>query len=126
MFYDGFLVLALWFPATAMLLPFTDGEAISASNVAFPVYLLAWGYGYFLLSWRFGGRTLGMKAWRLSLVGPEDQGGRINWSLAWRYAAWASLSWLMLGGGFLLSWFRADRRSLHELKTGLKLVREPV
>ena len=123
MLYDGVLVLALWFPATALLLPFTDGEAVAASNLLYPIYLLSWGYGYFLLSWRYGGRTLGMKAWRLHLINPVHPQQALNWRQSLRYAAWATASWLLLGLGYACCWLRQDRRSLHELRSGLQVVR---
>ena len=40
LFYDSLLLLALWFIATALLLPFTGGEAVAPNNPLLPTYLL--------------------------------------------------------------------------------------
>ena len=45
--YDAFLLFALLFVATALLLPFSGGQAISSSNGLYPLYLLAVSYLYF-------------------------------------------------------------------------------
>jgi uncharacterized RDD family membrane protein YckC len=121
--YDSMLVIALWFLATASLLPFTDGEAINHDNLFFPLYLAAWAYGYVVFSWRFGGRTLGMKAWRMQLIPQTGEQRGLSWRECIQYAAAATLSWLPLGGGFFMAIFRRDRHSLHEHLTGLMVYR---
>ena len=36
LFYDSLLLLALWFVATAVLLPFTGGDAVAPNNPLLP------------------------------------------------------------------------------------------
>jgi len=40
LFYDSLLLLAIWFVATALLLPFTEGEALPPNNPLLSTYLL--------------------------------------------------------------------------------------
>lgn len=61
-FYDTILLFAVLFFATAMLLPFSGGEAIHSGNPFYSFYLLVCGYLYFAWQWAHSGQTLGMRA----------------------------------------------------------------
>ena len=78
--YDTLLAISVLFFATAVLLPFTGGEAISSDNLVYPVYLLLVVFAYFGGSWCRGGQTLGMRAWRLKVVNTD--GHRVTMSQA--------------------------------------------
>ena len=78
--YDALLAISILFFATAVLLPFTGGEAISSDNLVYPVYLLLVVFAYFGGSWCRGGQTLGMRAWRLKVVNTD--GRRVSMSQA--------------------------------------------
>src|SRR5699024_1044870 len=95
-FYDLLLMLALWFVAIAALLPFTGGHALDGSSPIFRLYLLAVSYLFFSWFWTRGGRTLGLRAWRLQVRGPA--GTAVDWRQALlRYcAAW--VAWLSVIG----------------------------
>lgn len=86
--YDLFPVIALLFAASALMLLVRGGEAVAPES--FGAYLeMVWLWAvcgaYFVLSWRRGGQTLGMRPWRLRVV---DAGGRSPgwWALCGRYA----------------------------------------
>lgn len=74
--YDLLVVAGLLFFAavlstvlTAQLLGVTDSVRQSqlSSHPLHTLYLLLWWFGYYALSWRRGGQTIGMKAWRLQV-----------------------------------------------------------
>ena len=67
MLYDSLIVIALLMLATALLLPFTKGQAIPANTLYYSVYLIAIIFAYFQYSWLNGGQTLGMRAWKIKL-----------------------------------------------------------
>ena len=78
LFYDLILVTALLFAATFAALPLSGGEAITPASQGAGAYLYrAWllfvAFAYFGLSWTRGGRTLGMRAWRLRLTTESGQ-----------------------------------------------------
>lgn len=76
---------------------------------------------YFTLSHGTGGRTLGKLAAGVRVV--TDTGGSLGYPQALaRYVAWW-LSLLPLGIGFLAAAFRRDRRALHDLVAGTRVVR---
>lgn len=83
MFYDLLLVVALMMVVTAVLLPFTGGDAITSERFG------AWEYGYqvlllvlfivfFGVFWTRRGQTLGMVAWRLRIE--RNDGRLLRWS----------------------------------------------
>ena len=106
--YDGVLVLAVWFLATAVLLPFTGGQAIAAGTWWFAPYLIAVSFLYFGGFWVHGGQTLGMRAWKLRLRGLD--GDSVGWAAAAIRYVGAIASWLALGLGFW--WAGVDARKL--------------
>ena len=55
-FYDSLLLTAVLFVATALVLPFNQGVAISADSHIFQLYLLAVSFLYFGWFWTHGGR----------------------------------------------------------------------
>lgn len=121
--YDALIVVALWMLATALVLPFTGGEAIAAGRVWYQIYLFVVAAGFFILFWRLGGQTLGMRAWRLHIV--DADGGRVSWARATLRAVAALPSALAFGAGFLWSLFDAERRAWHDVWSHTRLVHTP-
>ena len=78
MVYDGLLLVALWFVATAIWLPFTGGEAIPYPGLL-RVWLLAVSFVFFGWFWTHGGQTLGLRAWRLRVE--RADGAPLTWRL---------------------------------------------
>jgi uncharacterized RDD family membrane protein YckC len=96
--YDSFLLLALWFFATLVLLPFNGGQAFNSTQLFYPLYLLAVSFSFYGWFWTHGGQTLGLKAWKIKVQTLNQQ------SVTWKQAAIrflaAILSWLVCGLGF--------------------------
>jgi uncharacterized RDD family membrane protein YckC len=117
--YDGLLLLALLFLATALILPFNKGEAFTASQYFFPIYILLVSYLYYGWFWTHGGQTLGMKTWKIKIQTNDKQA--ITWSLAFKRFISALVSWGFAGLGFL--WKFVDKQNLtwhdHWSKTSL-------
>lgn len=106
--YDSLLLLALWFIATALLLPFTGGEAVPPNTPVLSAYLLfisLFFYGWF---WRHGGQTLGMRAWKLQLRNLRP--GPVSWWQVLLRVLVAIPSAALLGAGYL--WLLVDKRKL--------------
>lgn len=120
MFYDGILLFAVLFLATAMILPFHDGEAIGSGNIVYILYLLFCSYLYFAWQWVHGGQTLGMRAWRIRVVALND--APLTWRTAGRRFLASLFSWLILATGFLWRLFDRDGRTLHDRLSGTCLV----
>ena len=112
MVYDGLLLAAVLFAATAVLLPFTGGEAIRSGQVWYTVYLAAVSFGYFGWFWTHGGQTLGMRTWNLRLVSASKHGA--SWRQALARFTGACLSWLAFGAGFLWILVDPERKAWHD------------
>jgi len=106
--YDGLLLLAVLFFATAIALPFNAGQAFSYGQYFYPLYLLTISFIFYGWFWTHGGQTLGLKAWKIKVC--RFDGGPVTWRQAgWRFAA-AGLSWAALGLGFI--WCLIDKNRL--------------
>ena len=122
--YDLLPLAALWFATAAAayavngLAPVAPGSA--AALVLFAA-LLGVSFLYFGLSWRRGGQTIGMRAWRLELV--DARGGRPGWAALGVRAAVGVLSLAALGTGFLWALLDRERRSWHDIASGTRVVR---
>ena len=120
--YDAVIALAQLFVISALSLAVLPGHkpVTPGSAASYGVFTAIWGVlgAYAMLSWRFGGQTIGMKPWRLKVVAAD--GGRPDWrALLIRYAV-ASLS---LGTALLWSLVDGERRGLHDLASGTAFVR---
>lgn len=127
MLYDSLLLAGVLFAFTLLLVLLRAGEAIEPGAAWFRLALLALIVAFHGGFWVYGGQTLGMKAWRLRLVGSD--GHRIGWPRAWLRLGAACLSILPFGLGYV--WCLFDRKGLswHDRLSGTRIVhinaREP-
>ncbi|HEX7915830.1 RDD family protein [Rudaea sp.] len=122
--YDLFPLLALWFFATLAALALTGG-ALDVHRLGHKLLVqalvLAVTAAYFIVSWMRGGQTVGMKPWRLRVVGAD--GGAIDLKRALLRFAVALVSLVALGLGFLWCLVDRERRAWHDIAAGTLLVR---
>jgi len=124
--YDLFPVGALWFAGSAIVYALHGLQPVQPGSWAARlelVWLLTLAFGYYAISWRRGGQTLGMRAWRLRLVGVDDR--KPGWSalLARWLLAWPSL--LLAGSGWIAAWFDPHRDALHDRWSSTRVLRLP-
>lgn len=122
--YDLVPLAGIVFAMAALNLLLRGGSPVQPGSpgawVELATMLLA-AFFYLGLSWRRGGQTLGMRAWRLRLVTTE--GGVPSWrALTVRYAV-AFASWGACGLGFLWSLFDGERRTWHDIASRTAIVR---
>lgn len=126
MTYDALPLLGIVFATAALNLLLRGGEPVQPDSIGARVELaamLAAGFLYFGLSWRRGGQTLGMRAWRLRLLAAD--GGVPTWrALGIRYVV-AIASFGLCGLGYLWSLIDAERRTWHDIVSRTVLVRMP-
>ncbi len=119
MIYDSLLVLALLMVAAALVV-IPSGSGIQSGTLWFQAYLLFTWWAYFAVCWRMGGQTVGMRAWRVTLV--TETGERIGWANSAVRFLVAGVSGAAAGLGFLWSVFEPQRRTWHDLATATRLV----
>lgn len=61
--YDLIILLALCFALTAVILLFRQGQAIPPETLWYQLALLVQALIYYFTSIKFGGQTIGMRAW---------------------------------------------------------------
>jgi uncharacterized RDD family membrane protein YckC len=125
MLYDGLLLVALWFAATALLLAVSGGHLADPDRPLWLLYtqrasLLLVALTFFAGFWTHGGQTLGMRAWHIKLI--STSGGPVNRKQAlWRIAA-AIPSVGAFGLGLFWMLFDPERCALHDRLSGTRLV----
>ena len=104
--YDGLLLLASLFLATAVVLPLNSGEAFSSSQYLFPLYIFSVSFAYYGWFWTHSGQTLGMKTWKVKILTHDGQ--PVTWGLAFQRFLIAIFSLGIFGLGFL--WKLVDKK----------------
>jgi uncharacterized RDD family membrane protein YckC len=124
--YDFFPLLALWMLTAGVVLLASHGSV----DVAHPTLayllslraaLLAVTAAYLVISWARGGQTIGMRAWRLRVVGAD--GGAVTWPRALLRFAVACVSLGVFGIGFLWCLIDRQNRAWHDIAAGCVFVR---
>jgi uncharacterized RDD family membrane protein YckC len=114
--------------ATAIFLPFTQGEAIVARTHPVLVWpyratLLAVTLGFYGAFWTRRGQTLGMAAWRIAIE--RDDGRLPGWRDTAVRLALAALSWLPAGLGYWWMLVDRDRLAWHDRLSHTRIVLLP-
>jgi uncharacterized RDD family membrane protein YckC len=122
--YDLLPVLALWFIGVVLALCLRMG-ALDVHRLGDKLLVQAFVVGlttlYFVASWRRGGQTVGMRAWRLRVV--TAAGTQIGLKQALVRFAVALLSLAAFGLGFFWCLIDRDRRAWHDMAAGTTVVR---
>jgi len=102
MVYDSLLIISILFIATAILLPFNHGEAISNKFYSFYLLIIVFiFYGWF---WNVSGQTLGMKVWKIRII--NENGFNPSWPVSFLRLCFALISIGFFGLGY---WWRLFR-----------------
>jgi uncharacterized RDD family membrane protein YckC len=119
--YDAIPLLALLMVSSAVLVAINHGRTVEhAPWLAWLEFAAFWAIcgGYFVVSWRRGGQTMGMRPWRLKVVANDGR-------LASARALW--LRYVVACATPVVGWawclFDADKRALHDIAAGTVFVR---
>jgi uncharacterized RDD family membrane protein YckC len=111
--YDLLLLIALLFLATALLLAFTAGEAVTAQHtLIYRAYLLVISFFFYGWFWTHGGQTLGLRAWKIKVLTLDQK--PISWNQALLRFTTAIISWTVFGLGFLWILIDKNRHGWHD------------
>jgi uncharacterized RDD family membrane protein YckC len=111
--YDLLLLIAVLFLATALLLLFTAGEAVTTQQtLIYRVYLTLISFFFYGWFWTHGGQTLGLRAWKIKVLTFDQK--PISWTQALLRFAAAIVSWAFCGLGFLWILIDKNKRSWHD------------
>lgn len=87
----------------------TGGQAITAGNPFFFIYLIAVSFLFYGWFWTHGGQTLGMRTWKVLLRSDNHQ--KISWRQVLLRFIIAIPSWLAFGIGFWGTWLGKSNQS---------------
>ena len=121
--YDALVMAGVLFVVTGIAVGLNDGEALSPGHWGLRLMLFGVVAFYVVVSWTVSGYTLGQKAWRIQVRSDNDVTLRLGQAL-WRFVL-ALLCVLPLGLGWWFALFRRDRRCLHDVFAGTKVVQLP-
>lgn len=120
MLYDSLIVIALLMFATAIILPLNQGKAFDSGNVWLQVYLACVVLGFFLLFWRKGGQTLGMRAWKIKLI--TTTGKNPGYAQLVIRAVTGAVGIALMGLGVLWSLIDRDKLAVHDRLSNTRLI----
>ena len=112
MLYDGVIMLGLLMLASALALPLGGAGMIAFKDFWFTVWLLFVCFVYLGGCWRYGGLTIGMRAWRVKLVNENET--IISWSVCLLRFLTSMVSLAALGMGFFWALFDKKNRTWHD------------
>ncbi len=118
--YDWILLGAVLFVTTIALLAFRRGEAFPAHDPLYSACLILTATAFFGWFWTHGGQTLGMRAWRIRVIGLESQ--PVTWRQAFLRSLTATLSATLLGLGFLWILMDSKRRGWQDIASGTQVI----
>lgn len=121
--YDFFPMLALWF-ITAGVFTAIHRDAVRGGWLGLLEFAVMWllAGAYAVASWRRGGQTLGMRAWRLRVT--DMQGTNAAPRALWLRYAVGGISLLLGGLGFWWAWIDRERLTWHDRASGTRMVRK--
>jgi len=123
MLYDAVILLGLLMLASAAALPFGDIEKVAFRDFWFTLWLLAACFAYLGGCWRYGGMTVGMRAWRVRLVRGDEQ--IISWPRCLLRFLVGLVSLAALGLGIFWALVDSRNRGWHDLAARTILIKTP-
>jgi uncharacterized RDD family membrane protein YckC len=68
LFYDAIILIAIFFGFTALCLLWRQGLPIAPGSAWYQMSLLGIIYYYYFISYRYGGQTIGLMAFKVKLI----------------------------------------------------------
>ena len=114
MFYDGFLLTAMWFLIAGTMVIINGGEELplwASQFLLLPTLILA-TLIFNVWFWTHGGQSLGMRAWRIKVV--DLSGKPITPQSGIKRCAFSVISLAALGLGYIWMLFDKEKRTWHD------------
>lgn len=116
--YDIFPILAIWLVTSLFLLLVRGGTEIDPGTPWLTALLIAEVWLYFAYSWKKGGQTLGMRAWKIQIANFQE----LSWvQVSLRFMA-GVISALLLGIGLWARIWSARQQTWMDLACGQPVI----
>jgi uncharacterized RDD family membrane protein YckC len=117
--YDTLLLLSVLLVASFVAVALNGGEAIGSDNPFFMLYIFAVCFFFYGWFWTHGGQTLGMRAWKVYLIGNQQH--EVTWLQALFRFIGALMAWLPLGFGIWWQWLGKENKSWPDMLSATRL-----
>ena len=121
--YDAVILLGLLMLASAVALPFGDVNKVAFKDFWFTLWLFSVCFAYLGSCWRYGGMTMGMRAWRVRLISRNEKFN--SWPRCLLRFLVGLLSLAAFGLGILWSLVDSENRGWHDLAARTLLIKSP-
>ena len=120
-FYDSFLLLAVLFITSFLVVIPFNIKPESPFFFLYQVYIFLVAFIFFAWFWTHNGQTLGMRTWKMKLV--SENGMIVSWKSCLIRFVVAIFSWAIFGIGFFWSLWDKQHRTWHDIASKTKLIR---
>ncbi len=123
MFYDLWLVLAIWLIGVTidtLIRHALTGSGYMGNHLLLQMYLVISPGFFYAWFWTHGGQTLGMRSWRIRVI--TAQGKALNWRQASTRYLGSVLSLATFGLGYFWVLFSKDKMTWHDKLSHTRLV----
>ena len=121
MMYDAVIILGLLIVASAVALPFGNVNKIAFQDFWFTLWLLVVCLTYLTVCWRYGGMTVGMRAWKVRLCSDDER--FVSWPRCLLRSLVGLVSLVVFGLGIFWALIDRKNRGWHDLAAGTVLLR---
>jgi uncharacterized RDD family membrane protein YckC len=119
--YDSIIMLGILMIASAIALPVGNTDKLAFKDFWFTLWLLVACFAYLGSCWRYGGMTIGMRAWRVRLISSDKP--LISWPMCVLRFLIGLISVSVLGLGILWALVDHKNRTWHDLAAHTILIR---
>lgn len=112
--YDLFPIIGLWLITSVVVVLLRGGNEVPPGTLWFQLLLGAECVFYFVFSWKKGGQTLGMRAWKIGI----DNYQTMSWWQTMARFFVGLLSTLLLGAGLWYKKLNKKRLSWMDMVSG--------
>ncbi len=116
--YDIFPILGMFLVTSLLFIFLRAGKEVAPQTLWFQIILFLEVFFYFSYSWKKGGQTIGMKAWKIGISNHST----LTWPNVTLRFLTGLLSTIMLGAGLWYSLFNPKKLSWMDLACGQPVV----
>lgn len=116
--YDVFPIAGIFLLTSLIVLLVRNGVEVERYSLWFTTVLLAEVALYYIYSWKLGGQTLGMRAWKIKIIPNKSNQHQLTWGQAIARFFVGILSTALLGLGLFWKILSQSNRSWMDLVSG--------
>jgi uncharacterized RDD family membrane protein YckC len=109
--YDVFPIAGILLVTSMVVLLAREGTEVERYSIWFSVLLISEVSFYYIYSWKIGGQTLGMRAWKIKIIPNNTHQTQITWAQSIARFLIGTLSTLLIGLGLFWKTFSTKKKS---------------